>query len=586
MKRKKNTRRVLPFLDWFPIDGKTLKSDFVVGVTVALLLIPQSMAYAELAGMPAHYGLYASFVPVILAAAFGHLPQIASGPTALTAIVTASVLMPLVTGLSGEDYMEKYIQLAILLSLVVGLVRIALSILKMATIVNFISHPVIIGFTNAGALVICLSQMGRLIGVEGPPENNLGFGGFLSDILQTLGNINNINLETLAFGLGSLILLFLFKRFAPKLPGALFVVFVSILLSFFLGYHENYPEATIGLVPSGLPDFGLMEWNFVGSESEGMWLTAFKMIPAAFVVTIIGFMEVLVISKAISIKTRQGMDLNQELKAQGIAAVGGFFCQAYPTSASVSRSAMNMEYGGKTGMANIFAGLGVLSVLFFFTDYLAVLPKATLSALIVMSVLSLVNFSPISLAWKATKSDGVAAAATMLFTLLFAPQIIYGIIIGALVALGMYMYRSMKPDVQIFGIDKTDLNEAEALVAQSEHIIALRFRGSLFFASMAFFESRIHDAIASQPDASHIIVVADGINRIDASGEWGLRQLLDVLKENSFTLAFAGLPESSKATLERTGLVDKIGEENFHVTLEKAINTIHDEISPVEHYMI
>ncbi len=580
-----NKNKYLPFLNWFPIDGKTLKSDFIVGVTVALLLIPQSMAYAELAGMPAHYGLYASFIPVILAAAFGHLPQIASGPTALTAIVTASVLMPFVTGLSGQAYEDKYVQLGILLALVVGVVRILLGMLKMATIVNFISHPVIIGFTNAGALVICLSQTGKLLGIQGPSERNIGFGGFIADLGSTFSNVGNINFMTLAFGLGSILLLLAFKKFAPKLPGALLVVFISIILSITLGYNDTFASPVIGNIPSGLPELDI-NWNFQGAENQSMWATALKMIPAAFVVTLIGFMEVLAISKAISMKTRQPMDLNQELNAQGIAAVGGFFCQAYPTSASFSRSAMNMEYGGKTGMANIFAGLGVLVVLLFFTDYLSALPKSTLSALIVMSVINLVNFNPISLAWKANKSDGIAALISMVFTLLFAPQIIYGIVIGALVALGMYMYRTMKPDVKIYGIDSTNTDEVDNQLAQSKHIVALRFRGSLFFASMEFFEERVLEAIAYKPEATHIIVVADGINRIDASGEWGLRQLMGTLKENNFTLVFAGLPERSKSTLERTGLTTDIGEKNFYPSLEKAINAIHDEVSPVEHYMI
>ena len=584
----KKRNRLFPFMDWFPMDGKTLKGDFIVGITVALLLIPQSMAYAELAGMPPHYGLYASFVPVILAAAWGRLPQIASGPTALTAIVTASVLMPFVTGLpeGSEAYIDKYVQLAILLALVVGVVRICMGMLKMATIVNFISHPVIIGFTNGGALVICLSQTPKMLGIQEPDEKNIGFAGFITDLFQTFSNVSNINLMTLSFGVGAVILLLVFRRFLPKFPGALLVVFISIIASILIGYNENYGSPIVDKIPPGLPEFGLLSWDFQGAESQSMLATALIMIPAAFMVTLIGFMEVLAISKAISVKTRQPMDLNQELNAQGIAAVGGFFCQAYPTSASFSRSAMNLEYKGKTGMANIFAGLGVLIVLLFFTKYLAALPKSVLSALIVMSVINLVNFNPISLAWKANKSDGAAAAITMIATLLFAPQIIYGIVVGAVVALGMYMYRTMKPDVKIYGVDKTSNADYENQLAQSDHIVALRFRGSLFFASMAFFEERILDAIAYKPEATHIIVVAEGINRIDASGEWGLRQLLETLKENNFKLVFAGLPDRSRSTLERTGLIEEIGKSNFYASVEIAITSIHAEIAPVDSYMI
>ena len=196
-----------------------------------------------------------------------------------------------------------------------------------------------------------------------------------------MGNISTVNKMTMAFGLGSVLALLLFKKFAPKLPGALIVVLASIILSKLIGYHENYGSPVVGEIPKGLPSFGLLEWKFPGSEEQSFWATFFKMIPAALMVTLIGFMEVLAISKAVAMKTKQPLDLNKELVAQGTAAVGGFFCQAYPTSASFSRSALSIECKTKTGMANIFSGIGVLLVLLFFTDYLFHLPKSVLSAL-------------------------------------------------------------------------------------------------------------------------------------------------------------------------------------------------------------
>ena len=586
--KRKSWKSFFPFLQW-QLNTSNLKADFIAGITVTLLLVPQSMAYAELAGLPAYYGLYASFVPVFLSALFGRLGQLASGPTALTAIVTASVLMPFVVGLEGKAYEIKYVQLAILLAVVVGILRLIIGIFRMGTMVNFISHPVIIGFTNGGALVICISQFPKLFGIPGAREPNIGFGGFISDFAIMISNVSSINWMTFAFGTGSLLSLILLKKYAKKLPGAIIVVLASVVLAKALDYHEVYASPIVGDIPSGIPGFSLPGWSFPGSESQSMLMTAFKMIPAALMVTLIGFMEVLAISKAVSMKTRQPMDLNQELLAQGVAAVGGSFFQAYPTSVSFSRSALSLEGGAKTAMCQIFSGIGVLLVLSFFTEYLYYLPKSTLAALIAMSVYNLINFNPIKLAWKANKSDGLAAAITLFVTVFFAPQIVYGIVIGAGLTLGMYMYRTMKPDVKIYGIDTEQgliMDSNTAALAKSDHIAALRFRGSLFFASMANFEEKVLEAIGYHPKAKFVVVAAEGINRIDASGEWGLRQLLRTLGENGITLVFAGLPKSSLETLERTGLDDEIGQNNFYTDLPRAIREIHAQLSPVEDYMI
>ncbi|MCM8530833.1 MAG: SulP family inorganic anion transporter [Lentisphaeraceae bacterium] len=588
MNPQKKKNNFLPFLGWPKITLGDLRTDMLAGSTIAMMLIPQSMAYAELAGLPAYYGLYASFIPVILAALWGHLPQIASGPTAMTAIVTASVLMPFASGLEGDDYINKYTSMAILLALCVGVIRLLMGLFKVITLVNFISHPVIIGFTNAGALVICLSQINRLLGIEGPATRDIGFGGFINDICATLGNFGTINTMTMAFGLSSIILLIFFKKYAPKLPGALIVMIIAIIVSKLIGYQANYGSAVAGNIPSGIPSFGLPAWDFPGAESQSILATFMMMIPAAIMVTLIGFMEVLSISKAVSMKTKQPMDLNKDLIAQGVAAVGGFFCQAYPTSASLSRSALSLECKTKTGMANIFTGLGVLIVLLFFTDYFYHLPKSTLSALIIMSVINLVNFNPITLSWKANRNDGIGAIITLVSTILFAPQIIYGIVIGGTLTFIMYMYRTVKPKVKIFGFDEAEDDDPDEITASTsgECIGIMRIRCSLFFASMAYFEEKLLDTVALNPKATHIIVIADGINRIDASGEWGLRQMLESFEENSLTLVFSGLPKHSYETLENTKLVEKIGKENFHPNLQSAISSIHKEIAPNDDYMI
>ena len=566
-------RKLFPFLNWFPMTKEGIRADVMAGITVALFLIPQSMAYAELAGLPAYYGLYASVIPVIIGALWGHVPQLASGPVAISGILTFSIL-----SYHAPGDATKYIQLAILLAIVVGVVRIVIGALKLSSIINLISHPVIIGFTNGCALIICMSQINKIFGLE--KASNQGVFAFVTDfttMLKGLGSMTAINYYSIALGIGTMLMIWFIKKKFPKFPSMLTAVVVTTFLSWKFGFVDMGGKV-VGDIPAGLK-LTTPQWNWEGSENISMFAMAIKLLPDAIVLCFIGFMEMVAISKAVSLQTKQPLNLDQELIGQGVSSIGGGFSNAYPTSVSFSRSAMNLMLGAKTGLCNIVAALVVVIVLFFFTHLLFHLPKATLAAGIIMAVYPLIKFRPISLALKASKADGLAAIITFAATILYAPKITNGVFIGAGIAIILHLYRTMKPEVQILDTYDELTGDTSAKVALSSEVIAMRFSGSIYFASVSYFETMLLKAINKKPDAQYIILDSRGINRIDASGEWGLRQLLERLDENNFQLVFAGLQDEPFSVLERTGLVEDIGREHFYKDVDKAIDSIHSSIN-------
>lgn len=567
-------QRIFPFLRWFPMSSEILKADTIAGVTVALLLIPQSMAYAELAGLPVYYGLYAAFIPVILGALFGALPQLGAGPSAMTSILTASILVKYA---DPQQETLKYVQLAVLLALVVGLVRVALGLFRMAIIVNFLSLPVISGFTNAGAIIIGCSQLNKIFGIS--LKSTSGTFGLIKDLFSLFTRLPQTHPPTLCFGLGTMVAIYVIKKYWPRLPSMLLAVIVSIIVSAWIGF-ESLGGTVVATIPEGLPRIGLLEWSWNGAALTSRLHVAIRMLPDALMLSLIGFMEVVAVSRVISMQTKQPLNLNQELIGQGIAAIGAGLSQGYPTSASFSRSAINLMVGAKTGLCSIVTGLGVMVVLLGMTKYLYHLPKATLAAGVIIAIISLIDFSPIFRAWRASRQDGMAGIVTFIATLCFAPDIMRGVFLGASLSLGLYLYRTMKPQVSILGRapDGTLQDVHEFCLDRSQYIAVLRFKGSLYFASVARFENSIITAVAEHPNARYVLVVAEGINRIDASGEWALRQVIEHLQENNLTLVFAALHQEPMEVLARTGLVQVIGEENFFTSADAAIADIYTRL--------
>ncbi len=685
-------KRFFPFLGWFPLTRQSLWADLVAGITVAMVLVPQSMAYAQLAGMPAYYGLYAAFLPVMIGALWGSSRQLATGPVAMVSLLTGSALAQFAAPGS-----EQFIALAIALSLMVGLMEIAIGLFRLGAAINFLSHPVIVGFTNAAAIIIALSQLNKILGVPVARTEH-----FLMDIWGVLQQVRDTHVPTLLMGLAALALMLLLRKYRPRWPGVLIVVGLSTLASWAIVFEQDssadiaqfqnatarnaieyavatatrtrelqteiaarttrlqklekesgathprtlavsydieilktemktverehrlrmrelrrfvfvrvpgtdgaapriyldrlLPEGTetdgrhwrvarisqdrimlsgggevVGQIPSGLPS---VSWPRLSLDMLGTLLSS------ALVITLIGFMEAVSIAKAMATRTRQRIDPNQELIGQGLANIAGSLSQSFPVSGSFSRSAVNLSAGAATGMSSVITGAIVLVTLLLFTPLLYHLPQATLAAVIMMAVFNLVNFEAIRHAWKAHRHDGMAAAITFLATLGFAPHLDTGILVGAGLAIVLYLYRTMRPRVAILG-RHPDGTLRDAIVHNlktSEHIIALRFDGSLYFANVPYFEDAILEEAARHPRAKYILVVGDAINEIDGSGEEVVRHLVQRLRENGVTMVFSGLKMQVLQVMENTGLHAEIGARHFFRTEDQALDAIYQWI--------
>jgi SulP family sulfate permease len=328
----------------------------------------------------------------------------------------------------------------------------------------------------------------------------------------------------------------------------------------------------VGAIPAGLPSVSLPRLA---------WDTVVLLFSSAFVITLVGFMEALSISRAMAVKTRQRIDPDQELIGQGLANIAGSLTFSFPVSGSFSRSAVNLSAGAMTGMSSVFTWLVVLATLLYLTPLLYHLPQAVLAAIIMMAVVNLVNFSAIRHAWKAHRHDGLAAIVTFAATLAFAPHLDSGILIGAGLAIVLHLFRTMSPRVALLGrhADGTLRDARLHSLPTSEHIIAVRFDGSLYFANVPRFEDAILAEVAAQPRASYVLIVGDGINQIDASGEEAVRHLVERLRANGFGVAFSGLKQQVLQVMHNTGLHEFIGERDLFRTEEHALDAIHTRIT-------
>jgi len=550
-------KRLLPFLAWPRVDGNALFHDLVAGITVSLLAIPQSLAYAQLAGVPAYYGLYAAFIPSVVAVLFGSSGLLSTGPVAMTSLLTAASVGHIAT--PGTDQFISYVTLLALLS---GLFQIGLGLARAGVLLNLLSHPVLMGFINAAAMIIALSQLPALCGIVVPQTDH-----FLVDIWHVLTTLDTLHGMSLLLGLLALVLLYGFKRFAPRLPGVLIMVAILTGLSYATRFAEH-GGSVVGEIPRGMPSISVPAMS---------WRAFTALLPAAFVIALISFMEAMSSCKVIAIKTRTRWDENQELIGQGLAKVAAAFCHSMPVSGSFSRSALNLASHGKSGFSSLVAAGFVLLTLLYFTPLLYHLPKPALAAMIVLAVSNLIDFAALRHAWQAGRDDGIAAVLTFVATLGFAPNIQNGILTGIIFSLGAFIYRRMLPRIVTLGIhgDGT-LRDAghHRLPSLHRKIAALRFDATLFFANVSFFEDAILKLERENPQLEAILVVANGINHIDASAVEMLRRLVRRLRECGITLAFSSAKHQVLDVVERTGLAAEIGHMNIFGSDDAALKEL------------
>ena len=544
---KELQHRFTPFLDWIGNlkDINVLKADAIAGLTVALVLVPQSMAYAQLAGLPAYVGLYASFLPVIFASLFGSSMQLATGPVAIVSLLTAAALEPI--AIQNPD---GYLAYAAILAFMVGTFQLSLGLLRLGVLVDFLSHPVVVGFTNAAALIIASSQLGKIFGVETRKGDH-----HYETVWNLIQDLPDTHLATLFMGILSIVLLVLLKKLAPKLPNVLITVVICILLSYYLDY-DGKGGSVIGFIPDGLPGFKVPDVEFNQMVN---------LIVSAAIIALLGFVEAISVAKAIASETRQRLSANQELVGQGISNIVASAFQAYPVSGSFSRSAVNFDADARTGFSSIVAGIIVAITLLFLTPLLFHLPQATLAAVIMVAVFNLIKIEPVVHAWKVHRHDGFVAVAVFFTTLFFAPHLEKGIMTGVLLSLGLFLYRTMTPRfVEVGRHEDGSLRSADLFqLVTSDTVSVFRYDGDLYFANAGYLEGKILNNVAEKPNLRVMILDFESVDLVDSTGEETLTRVVERLEAAGIELYIARAKRSMIDAFTRSGLMERIGKDRF-----------------------
>jgi len=550
-----NITRFIPIVDTLKnYDKRNLKGDVNAGVTVAIMLIPQGMAYAVLAGLPPVYGLYASIVPIIIYAIFGTSRQLAFGPVALISLLVLA-------GVSqyAEPGTERYIQLAILTAFGVGVVQFAMGVLRGGFLVNFLSHPVLSGFVSAAAIIIGASQLRNLLGLS------IDRGSDVHEILWAIiTNFSDISSVTAVIGIGSLVVMKMLKMWKSTFPAALTVVILGTLTANIFNLQDQ-GLSIVGDIPLGLPFF---EAVAISTDDIGfLW-------PTILAIALISFMESIAIAKAMASKRGYKIDANQELIGLGSANLVGSFFQAYPTTGGFSRTAVNDQAGAATTVASIISALLVALTVMFLTPLFYYLPMTVLAAIIIFAVISLVDVSEIKFLWETDRRDFMMLALTFIITLFIGIE--EGIIAGVVISLAVVIYSSTKPhnaELGRLGDSNTFRNiERYEQAKVDEDILIYRFDSSLYFANTDFFIESITQRIDNKGEKLELVILdASAINSIDSTGLHIIQELIKDLKLRRIDFYIAGALGPVRDQLKRCGIIEVMGEENFFFDVSDAL---------------
>jgi sulfate permease, SulP family len=562
--------RFVPFHAWIGDlrHPAVVKADIIAGITVALVLIPQAMAYAQLAGLPPHYGLYASFMVPIIAAIFGSSRQLQNGPVAVISLMTAAALAPL------DLNVEQTVMYAALLALLAGGIQVILGFLRLGIMVDFLSHSVVLGFANAAALVIASLQLGKIFGIE------VDTGHYLHDTLWNLAVAipRETHVPTLFMGILALALLILFKRFAPKLPGILFTVIITTVVAWVTGYAAR-GGVVVGDVPAGLPSFAWPEYDSAHIKD--------LMLPAAMI-AFLSFVEAFSVAKAVASKTRQRLSADQEMVGKGLANLVAGVMQGYPVSGSFSRTAIAFDAGAKTGFAAVVSGIIVGITLLFLTPLMYHLPVATLAAVIIVAVASLIQIAPLIHSWKVNRHDCFVAFVVFNTTIYFAPHLEKGVYIGIAISLAFYIYRTMRPHLAELSRHKDGTYRDAKLFSMhtSDSLALFRYDGDLYFVNAGYLEKRLVNAVADKPGLKVVILDIEAVDQIDTTGEEMLTHIFEWFREAGIDFYITRPKFKITEILKRTGFYDKLGDDHIFSRRRDALATIehkYGDLVDIEH---
>lgn len=549
--------KIFPIVSWLSSYKKdNVRGDVFAGLTVGIMLIPQGMAYAMIAGLPPVYGLYASIVPQIIYAILGTSRQLSVAPVAMDSLLVAAGVSVLAT--EGTD---AYIGFAILLAFFMGAFQFILGVLKLGFITNLLAKPVISGFTSAAALIIGLNQLKHLFGVEIQKSNVV-----IKILIDAISKLGEIHWLTFLIGIFGIIAIKGIKKIHPRIPGALVVVILGTLVVYFFQLHM-LGVSIVAAIPKGLPTFKIPEFS-LGKLGE--------LVPLAFTISIVAFMEAFSVAKAIESKKRNYKVIpNQELIALGAANFIGSFFQSFPVTGGFSRSAVNYQAGANTPLSFIISALLVAVTLLFLTPLFYYLPTAILASIIIVAVMGLLDIAYAKKLWKENKLEFALLSVTFLVTLNF--SMVPGIVSGIILSILILLYKAAYPHIAKLGRVKEtkefrNLNRFNDL-EQWEGILILRLDAPLSFINIQYFSEYIQNSIReSEEEIKTVILEASPISHLDATASQGLHDLLDFLHDLTIELYICDVKGPVRDTLFRTKLIEKIKEENVFLNLQTAIS--------------
>lgn len=547
----------LPIFDWLPnYKQEYLKGDLIAGVIVAIMLIPQGMAYAVLAGLPPITGLYAAAVPLVFYALFSTSRHLAVGPVA-----TVSLLVLAGVSVLAEPGTSEYISLALLLALMVGVIQFLLGLFKLGFLTNYISAAVISGFTSAIAIVIGLSQLKHLLGVNLVQGRNV-----FHSLWEAIQRAEEINLITLSIGIGSILLMVVIKKRIPRIPGPLAVVILSILLVYIFQLQEKGVQI-VGHIPGGLPVISIPTHSLDAVSN---------LLPIAFTIAFLSFLEAVAIAKVIAAKEKYKIDPNKELKGLGVANISSSLFSAYPIAGSFSRSALNYQTGAQTGLANIITGVCIGLTLLFFTSLLYYLPMAVLAAIIMVVAYGLIDIKGAKRLFQVKKVDGWILLMTFMSTLIIGVN--KGVLIGVIFSLLVMFQRSARPHMTELGyLEQENVFRSIQRYPDGQiypGVLIFRMDASLYFANMAYLEEKIRAQVVENKALQWIILDLSGVNNVDAVSLQEMERVMNAYRRSEIEILLANVKGPVRDLMGKAGWEEKYGEKIAFLSIQQALQYI------------
>jgi len=560
LSKAKVIHRFLPFLEWLPKTTKaTLTSDLIAGITGTIISIPQSVAFAMIAGLPPVYGFYASMIAPPIAALFGSSNQMISGPTTAISIMSFAAIKHFA---DPSTQLNEFIMYSILIAFMVGVIQLIMGIAKMGKLVNFVSHSVVIGFTAGAGILIAFKQLKHVFGIHVPQGTPL-----IGIVRYISAHISEANWYVFAVAMGTLVSAILIRMVLPKFY-MLLAMIIGSLIAVFIGAEAHGIE-TVGEIRKALPPFEVPNIT---------WENLRKLAPSALAISILGLVEAVAIARAIALRTRQTIDSNQEFIGQGLANLVVSFFNGYVGSGSFTRSGVNQQAGAKSPLAAVFAATFLVIVLVFFKSYAAYLPKPAMGGIILLVGYNLIDFHHIKQVIRSSKRELIVLAVTALGTM-FIPRLEFAILLGVLTSFFFYLERTSSPNIATMAVSPSgnfkNIIRDDSL-QECPQLKVIRIDGSIYYGSVEAVSEFF--AELNKTDYKHVLIIARGINFIDlAAAEW-LSYEAEKWKEKGGGLYFANLKLVAQDVLRKGGFYDKIGAENFFVDKRMAIASIYAQL--------